>query len=477
MVGKLEPTMRVAEEIRRSGYFWLPGKDEYKAPGILIVSDGAKISLEIIGSFAGPTGSISDLKDEMIIGRVIGQVEKSGLVTLENCFFTTKRFSFGGISKSQINVGWALLGVAFDPDEIILFDGLTVSIEGLDEWIGLSGIETHIDQDLKSFTLHYAKPASETLIKTDDMTVSFDFGYNIPSGTPAIEAKVRQNAFFKIQTEELKTPKYFINMVNRLRDFLSLAVDQTVSIKEVSATNSNIIEKFDDIGSKVVRMEIYFPAINHSDIEPKIAPHKMLFRYQDIGEQPEKVLASWLALYDTIEPVMNLYFASKAGAQKFLDGRFLALAQAMETLHRRTSTETAMQQDQFEQLVAMIVKGCPDEHKEWLQQRLYYGNEISLARRIARLFEPFTELFGDNAERKKIKRMITDTRNYLTHYDEKLSDKAAKGRNLWVLCQKMEALLQLHFLKTLSFTNQQISSVGTGSQALAGKLGLKFEKN
>ena len=43
--------MRIKEEIKRSGYFWLPSASEKKLPGTLTISDGGKIELEVVGLF------------------------------------------------------------------------------------------------------------------------------------------------------------------------------------------------------------------------------------------------------------------------------------------------------------------------------------------------------------------------------------------------------------------------------------------
>lgn len=40
--------MRIKEEFKKSGYFWLPSVPERKVAGILSISDGGSIDLEII---------------------------------------------------------------------------------------------------------------------------------------------------------------------------------------------------------------------------------------------------------------------------------------------------------------------------------------------------------------------------------------------------------------------------------------------
>ncbi|WP_111163937.1 HEPN domain-containing protein [Rhizobium tubonense] len=62
----------------------------------------------------------------------------------------------------------------------------------------------------------------------------------------------------------------------------------------------------------------------------------------------------------------------------------------------------------------------------------------------------------------------------MTHYDPGSAAKSADGMPLWVLCEKMEALLQLHFLKTMTFSDEQIAAVCNGPQALKDKLAHKL---
>ena len=109
--------MRIKEEYKRSGYFWLPSNAERKIPGTLFISDGGKIEIEIIGLFED---SIKVLNGDGDLRRIIGHVEKDGFVTLEDCFYRKKNISFGGISKSIVHVNTVFSGVAYDKEEAIL---------------------------------------------------------------------------------------------------------------------------------------------------------------------------------------------------------------------------------------------------------------------------------------------------------------------------------------------------------------------
>ncbi|WP_259741222.1 HEPN domain-containing protein [Pseudomonas fluorescens] len=219
-----------------------------------------------------------------------------------------------------------------------------------------------------------------------------------------------------------------------------------------------------------VPISIYYQSIPFTEKAPKKNWHEMLFNFRAIADDAEEVFNKWLDAYEDLFPALNLYFSTKAGAQKYLDGKFLALAQGLETYHRRTSTETLMKQEIFDTLVDEIIKGCPVDHVEWLKGRLVHGNEINLGKRLKKIIEPFKKHLGSASDRSKFLRKIVDTRNYLTHYSEDLKDKAAKGMEMWAICQRMEVVFNLHFLKVIGFTEDKIDSVVENSHPLKRKL-------
>jgi hypothetical protein len=82
----------------------------------------------------------------------------------------------------------------------------------------------------------------------------------------------------------------------------------------------------------------------------------------------------------------------------------------------------------------------------------------------------YKEYLGTSKERSKLLRKIVDTRNYLTHYSEVLKSKSAEGNELWLLCQKMEVIFQLHFLKVLGFSDEEIRNVVENCYPLKHKI-------
>ncbi|KII01997.1 HEPN domain-containing protein [Klebsiella pneumoniae] len=459
--------MRIVDEYNKSGFFWLPDNEEVKIPGILSIKDGGKIELEIIGDFN------DDFLSSNKIPRIIGHVEKDGLVTLDNCFYTRRKIAFGGISKSNIHAHKALCGAAWLPNKPVLFNTFSFEVDCLDEWVDISGINVEHDWENKTAKISYNPPEKIIINLDNGMSLEICFAYTLPGFPTHKEAKVTQRTYFKLGSKELRTLDEYTAIAYKITNLMCFAMDGIISMKNVSATSLAIFDVFSNDEKHIKHINIFYESISYSEKAPTRNPHEMLFTYWTIKDSAQEVFNNWINAYEFLNPAFNLYFSTKLGAHKYLEGKFLALAQGLETYHRRTSNETLMTADAFESLVADILKSCPKENIEWLQGRLKNGNEINLGKRLKRIIEPFKQYLGSSSERNKILRKIVDTRNYLTHYNKDLEVTYAKGKDLLLLCYKMEAIFNLHFLNVLGFTDEEIKKIVSNCYPLRQKLQVK----
>ncbi len=463
--------MRVKEEFKKSGYFWLPSALQKRIPGTLVITDGGNIELEVVGLFdESMEGLNRALSGKNELERIIGHIEKHGLVTLDNCFYKNTNISSGGIYKASIYVNKAFIGAAYDDKEIALFNNFRFSVECIDEWVGLSGIIVEYQYEKRTASIKYLPPEEVSLNLNNGMRLLITFSWTLPSFPNIKEAKITQKTYFKLVSERERPLDEFILAAYKITTLLCFAIDETVCIDQVSATSEAIRQELGDGKTMPVPISLYYASLPFTKIEPKIVWHEMLFRFGEIRENAERIVNNWFDAYDVIDPALNLYFSTKTGAHKYLDGKFLALVQGLETYHRRTSNENLMDEATFEELTEKLIKQCPEKNQEWLSRRLQHGNEVSLGRRIKSIIEPFKEFLGTSEERTKLIKTIVDTRNYLTHYDKSLESVAASERGLWVLCLKIEAIFQLHLLQVLGFTQEEVKSVFDNSHKLQQKL-------
>lgn len=465
--------MRIKEEFKKSGYFWLPSDPERKIPGTLIITDGGNIELEVLGFFDESIERLNKaLNGKYELERIIGHIEKHGLVTLDDCFYKNQNISWGGICKSSIYVNKAFIGVAYDDKEFVLINTFKFSVEGIDEWVGLSGIkvENQLEKEKRTASITYSQPEDISLNLKNGMNLSITFSANNPRFSETTEAKITQKTYFKLVSEQERPLNDFTSAAYKITTLLGFAIDKTVCLEQVSVTSDAIRLDFGNNNTMPFPISVYYASQPYTKLEPKIEWHRMLFRFEQIREDAERIVNNWLDAYEVIDPALDLYFSIKTGAYKYWEGKFLALAQGLETYHRRTSNEKLMDEAVFKELTENLIKQCPEKNKEWLSGRLKYGNELSLRQRIKNIIEPFKKSIGTNKKRDKLITTIVDTRNYLTHYDESLESKAASGRDLLLLCLKMEAIFQLHLLQVLGFTQEEVQSVFDHSDELQKKL-------
>jgi len=302
------------------------------------------------------------------------------------------------------------------------------------------------------------------------MQLLITFHCRLPIFASIKEAKIIRKTYFKLVSTEERDLNDFLSVANKITTFLCFAIDKIVCLDNVMATSNSIYQENSAGKIKTIPIRIYCSSLIYSKDASEINWDRMLFRYGEIQDYAERIINNWINAYDKIDPALNLYFSTRMGERKYIEDKFLALAQCLETYHRRTSDERLMDEVKFKELTENILCQCPEEHKEWLAGRLRHGNEINLSKRIKNIIKPFNDVIGTRTQREKIIRNIVDTRNYLTHFDESLEPKIASSRDLCLLCFKMEAFFQLHLLQVLGFTQEEVESILNNCYNLKRKL-------
>lgn len=458
--------MRIKEQFKKSGYFWLPQNEDKKIPGTLFISDGGKAELEVVGLFEESNFFLNKNDN---LSRIVGHVEKDGFVTLDGCFYRKKNFSFGGIAKSLLHVDTVISGVAYGKDEAVVFNTVSFAAEGISEWVAITGIDVTYSNDYKTASINYIAQDEIIYNLSNGFKLHIFFGYTFPGSPNTTEARITHQTYFKLSSEADIEFSEFGKIIHQITYLLCFAVDSTVTIFDVSATSSELNIEVSKDKTRPANIKLYYQSRPFSEDAPKIDTDKMLFRFSDIRENAERVFNKWLSIYSVIRPSLGLYFSAVSGDHKYLDGRFLALAQGLETYHRRTSNETLMDKTEYRAIVASLLWSCPKPNRKWLRERLLHGNEINLGQRIKRIVEPYKAHLGNSKQRNKIIRGVVNTRNYLTHYSSELEHDSVRGLELWVLCQKMEAVFQLHLLQQLGFEESDLQRILSNNYKLKQK--------
>lgn len=452
--------MRILNPIKRVGAFWLPGQGQSRISGDITISDSGRIDLVIYSSFS----SVSSIR----IGRIIGEVEGFGFVTLEGCFYKTLNTNFyNQPARSEVVVGRLYCGVGFE-DGSISSTKFVFSVEGLDEWVNISGIKVeHSGSERIGKVISYEEVPDILVQLRKGLDLKLSFYWSLPGSPSLREAKITQKVFFELESEELLDISGFISISHKITTFICLATDKVVSIEDPYFYYWGDPEKSLERRHQV---KIFYRSLPFSEAQPDVHWFETIFNYKSISDKFELYLKVWLGNFDKIGPSIDLYFSARMGVYRYLDGKFLALAQALESLHRRCFDRKKLPDQVFKKMKKDILKACPEEHKSWLRDRLAYANEISLKDRLGELVLPFNTLFGGIGQDNNFISSIVDTRNYLTHFDAGGKRNIAHGSDLAMLVNKMEVLLQLHLLLSFGFSPEDLLSRIKFNTVIQGKL-------
>jgi hypothetical protein len=452
------------------GYFWLPGQLD-KVSGRLRISEVGKCSLELMGTFGGEGAQFLDEPRDL---STIHGVVQGGAVTLYDSSYLTEDFSFGGVAISKLHVATVFRGATLPPEAQLRFSRIEAAVSGLDDWLQITGIDTGFEFDaahkVQSAFIRYVPPPKIEL-SLPGMRVSFEFFWTAPGGKVKNEAKITHQARLVVMPEGEGTFDDLRQQLGRLVNFLSFATDQTLGIGALYAYSPSATMDVPG-GEKPISMPVFYESstpVRHVEVER----YSMLFSYPDVADRLQGMLTDWLAHHEALSPAFNLYFAVRAGRHAFLESRFLSIAQGLETLHDRTSSETVELPEEFAERVSVILAACPEPHREWLEEQLAYANKLSLRKRMQRLLKPFTIHFGNAEARKGFVDKMVDTRNYLTHYDPALAARAAKRGDLLPLVSKLEALFQLHLLLLVGIDQSRIDALIASNRKLRWRLGME----
>ena len=459
--------MQLPESIETHGYFWLAKKTYNRLTGVLRISERGESSLEIFGSFDSPhNGPPQHLTGERL--HILGVTDKAGPVTLVDCIVTqqTDVVNVELLSKSSLHVDCVFWGAHFDTEEIC-FSGMSFAVKGLDEWFAFHHHPFSHDMDAtgrRAFT--YNQPEPTTFQLPDNLIIGFHMGAGTNSGM--FQKTITTKMSISIESTRMRPFPEFMQVLRKIKNFISLAFDRAVAFTSITGSR----QKPDAPHTPHDTVDIYGQFDPYDLPKEDISVGNFLISFDEMAHNIHEYLSRWLEHYEEYEPTFNLYFTVAANRYMHLEGGFLFLVHGIESLHRRSSSETQMPPEEFNSLLDSILQGTPDTRRRWVREKLRYANELSLRSRIRQMVTPFNDLFGTESACAAFVSRVVSTRNYLTHYDQGIKEQAVTDAGeLLRLHSKLEALVQLHLLRLLEIDYDHIRQMATRYPPLRRKLG------
>lgn len=235
----------------------------------------------------------------------------------------------------------------------------------------------------------------------------------------------------------------------RLQHLVSLLVGSRVSVRAIQIWLPDM-----DESAAVEPLKLIYQQ-RGKDVTPEVHPGEVMVPLQMISDDFPSILIRWIDRTEQSILATNVFFGSQYSTESPINAKFLSAAQSLESYHRSLGTGLYMDQEAYDTLIDTVYKCIPKEiqgdHRMSLKNRLRFGNEHSLRKRLAEMFSRLPDDVRQviAVDSSKFINKIVETRNYYTHYDKLSEEKCLKGRGLLVATELLNALLSANLLLDL----------------------------
>jgi ApeA N-terminal domain 1 len=440
------PDMQEPFELK--GVWWLPDQPEKQVAGTVSFDPIEGIVLDSIEGFEVEESEADVRKVDVILGILTDGDE----VSLHKCNIT--KLTLPPKTFSAFRISYLIVGVHLPHHQDLKFKTISVRYHNLDEWASkLYGF------DIEREWTNVQAPTTIKIRVPEDLKAKLNEQYQLkfvvassfrPCLSPYKEIVFRLFPSFYIEASEEAVLDDFLRTIARLQDFITFGIGEPTHPIEIQAI-SEATKHHNPVS-------IYYDTILPKDTRA-VAASNMRFSLGQIKEQFEEVIQEWFKKAELLEPIYILYFGTLYAPGAYLHQRFLTLVQAVEAYHRRVKGTTDLPEEDHKKRCEAILQSVPEKHQEWVKQKLQHSNEVSLRRRLNMLVDEHLSVLSEHIKKRDFVNDVVNTRNYLTHYDKSLENKAAKMLQLFCLCEKLKTLIEVCLLSELGFSREKIKSM------------------
>lgn len=314
------------------------------------------------------------------------------------------------LSEMVFTPGYAVLGIQLPTPEDFKIHALTLGIQHLHEWCGISGL---VDEPstINNFHVRYNRPPDQSFVINADLTLEIracSFGHHGFN-----ERLIREDTCIGIQSQAGLNITQCKEILTAIRHLLHFAVLKPVYPLWIKAeknghgytANGRFISHEIELWSSIIRERV----------ESEFQPERWVFRFSDVQPRFALFFADWLKFCAAFDEAIKCY--STTVYHRLPDSvEHLCLTQALEA---------------------------------------YHGNKFgkhSFIDRIRALCQQFLpHLTGLIPDAAGFAEQVRDNRNYYTHHDPAIKHRGRvlSGANLLRLNEKLRLLFQMCVLSEM----------------------------
>jgi len=447
------------------GGFWQPGENPRIVQGRLLYDPTKGITLDLTEAPSGmpPLGSEEQAQYSVLFGQLVNGT----LVTVTEAFVTQSSFGGGIGCPTKLIASSALFGAHVPDLDQLLVKSYSIRLTSLENWMCACPVqwkwasdgEKHVGVDM---TYRFPQPIAVSLPK---MGFDIEIGHTLTTRPGHSSFDLDGKGYLKVAAHDSLTMERAREIAWQCQNLMSLLVGQRVSVRSVEVTQLPT----DTAETATSSCQILYHQIEkagHDNLQAAL----MLIPYATIKDDFPRMVEQWLDRSEQSVLATNVYFGSLRHQSPAVNVKFLAIVHAIESYHRSLGVGLYMDQDKFdkavERLLSHISPEIQGDHRLSLKNRLKYGNEHSLRKRLADMLDRIPEnarlrIAGDVA--KFVQRVVA-TRNYYTHYDCSSKEESFSPKEAYTAAERLRILLVANLIHNLGIKDADLMGVLERSQ-------------
>jgi hypothetical protein len=429
----------LTESFDSVGEWFLPEAPDRKITGSLSYKD-RRIELHLNGVFQALGGSVhvGDLAQAYPL--VHGVARDGSPITL----MEGRRIggSFGSAPSSETLFATLLVaGAHVSCDD--LYTQLRCRVPGLHIWLSQKVVDhclPTVGEETQSIAAKYRiLMPPEVITRIQNVEANIGWGIEVTRNVDPFKLAVSSAGWLRLCPDRPQPLDWFFKQLQKLTTLLTFLFGSSAVPDCLSLSLGNPNQE----GALLTNI-CDFKTCTYSNF------HEFYMLRSAMGKTLEDVIQRWFEVYDNIMAPSQLAISVLVSENLWQHIEFLSLIQALEGFHRSQLMGLYVQPQDYDAVVSALVNAIPSNIsnplKDSLCSRLRFANEKSLRNRLKelayRLSSPIRQLiFGGN---DKVPEEWIDTRNYYTHWDEKLRQNVLDGQGM------VDANVRIrHFLRAL----------------------------
>lgn len=436
------------------GIWWLPQKEGDQLTGKLKLSRDEGFTLELLGYFEEYKDSFRDKTN------ILGFTKNGKKITLIDCYLINREFMHPGIPSLIFSPSKVFVNMHANNNDDLKFIRVDFSLTFLDEWVNIQGF--NINYNNRKLNAEYTLPETELIFENDKMKIYLDFYTKDFKINYEFQKKfaIEQFVLFRIDFQNEVEYSEVLEIINIISNLLHLIITKPIDTTKIYLVSKSNAEAFNLFNTYKTKIEFYYLQTSGKRYHDKISKLDILFTYLDKKEIMKDIFKKWFDSYDTLEMVYNLFFGTLLNDELFTNNKFLNLVQALESYHRRRYNGYELDKIQHQKRIDEIIENIPLQHKDWVTKKLVYSNEINLKKRIFEILKEQKSILDPYIKDiKSFSFKITNTRNYLAHFNKDIFENTYQRIDMHYAYIKLKVILVICFLKELGFNNEEIKTM------------------